>query len=113
MNPLQKKKMEIRSIIDLLDVVKQFRLFRLRQRPKTKEIKAGATQTETSLLKQYVAGECVDLLDDYDFPARTIIETREKDNSQKFNKKVLFLSCLLSLQNLKLLWNVDKQHSAS
>ena len=27
-------------------------------------IKAGATQTETSLLKQYVAGECVDLLDD-------------------------------------------------
>ena len=29
-----------------------------------------ATQTETSLLKQYVAGECVDWLDDYDFPAR-------------------------------------------
>ena len=27
-------------------------------------IKAGATQTETSLLKQYVAGERVDLLDD-------------------------------------------------
>ena len=27
-------------------------------------IKARATQTETSLLKQYVAGECVDLLDD-------------------------------------------------
>ena len=26
-------------------------------------IKAGATQTETSLLKQYVAVECVDLLD--------------------------------------------------
>ena len=38
-------------------------------------IKAGATQTETSLLKQYVAGERVDLLDDYDFPARTITET--------------------------------------
>ena len=35
-------------------------------------IKAGATQTEMSLLKQYAAGECVDLLDDYDFPARTI-----------------------------------------
>ena len=28
--------------------------------------KAGTTQTETSLLKQYVAGERVDLLDDYD-----------------------------------------------
>ena len=27
-------------------------------------IKAVATQTETWLLKQYVAGECVDLLDD-------------------------------------------------
>ena len=27
-------------------------------------IKAGATQTETSLLKQYVAGECADLLDE-------------------------------------------------
>ena len=40
-------------------------------------IKAGATQTET-LLKQYVAGERVDLLDDYDFPARTITETRQK-----------------------------------
>ena len=38
-------------------------------------IKARATQTETSLLKQYVAGEPVDLLDDYDFPARTITET--------------------------------------
>ena len=29
-------------------------------------------QTETSLLKQHAAGERVDLLDDYDFPARTI-----------------------------------------
>ena len=38
-------------------------------------IKAGATQTETSLLKQHAASERVDLLDDYDFPARTIIET--------------------------------------
>ena len=38
-------------------------------------IKAGATQTETSLLKQHAAGERVDLLDDYDFPARTITET--------------------------------------
>ena len=38
-------------------------------------MEAWATQTETSLLKQYVAGECVDLLDDYDFPARTITET--------------------------------------
>ena len=28
-------------------------------------IKAGSTQTETSLLKQYVAGERVDLLDDH------------------------------------------------
>ena len=37
--------------------------------------KAGATQTETSLLKQYVAGERVDLLDDYDFPTRSITET--------------------------------------
>ena len=36
---------------------------------------AGAIQTETSLLKQYAAGDCVDLLDDYDFPARTITET--------------------------------------
>ena len=39
-------------------------------------IKAGATQTETSLLKQFVAGERVDLLDDYDFPARTITEKK-------------------------------------
>ena len=38
-------------------------------------IKAGATQTETSLLKQYVASECVDLLDDYDFPTRTMTGT--------------------------------------
>ena len=38
-------------------------------------IKAAATQTETSLLKQHAAGERVDLLDDYDFPARTITET--------------------------------------
>ena len=37
-------------------------------------IKAGATQTETSLLKQHAAGERVDLLDGYDFPARTITE---------------------------------------
>ena len=29
----------------------------------------------TSLLYQYVAGECVDLLDDYDFSARAITET--------------------------------------
>ena len=39
-----------------------------------KWLKAGATQTETSLLKQYVAGERVELPDDYDFPARTITE---------------------------------------
>ena len=45
-------------------------------------IKAGATQSETSLLKQHVAGERVDLLDDYDFPARTIIETRRFSFSQ-------------------------------
>ena len=38
-------------------------------------IKAGATQTETSLPKKHTAGERVDLLDDYDFPARTILET--------------------------------------
>ena len=41
-------------------------------------IKAGATETEMTemlLLKQYVAGERVDFLDDYDFPARTINET--------------------------------------
>ena len=36
-------------------------------------IKAGATQSETSLFKQYDAGERVDLLD-YDFPARTVTE---------------------------------------
>ena len=41
-------------------------------------IKAGATQTETSLLKQHAAGERVDLLDDYDFPARTITETESR-----------------------------------
>ena len=28
-------------------------------------LKAGATQTETLLLKQYVVGDCVDLLDDH------------------------------------------------
>ena len=37
-------------------------------------IKAGAAQTKTSLLKQYAAGERVDLLDDYDFTARTITD---------------------------------------
>ena len=30
----------------------------------------------SSLLKQYVAGERVDLLDDYDFPARTITDAQ-------------------------------------
>ena len=35
------------------------------QKKKIGLIKAGVTQTETSLLKQYVASECVDLLDDY------------------------------------------------
>ena len=44
-------------------------------------IKAGATQTETSLPKQHAAGERVDLLDDYDFPARTITETNGGVNS--------------------------------
>ena len=42
--------------------------------PSLYQVKAGATKTETSLRRQYVAGECVDLLDDYDFPARTITE---------------------------------------
>ena len=56
-------------------------------------IKAGAIQTETSLLKQNVAGERVDLLDDYDFPARTITETgsfrsfRIIEKCTKFQKK--------------------------
>ena len=36
---------------------------------------AGATQTETSLFKQHVAGERVDLLDDHDAPVRTITGT--------------------------------------
>ena len=40
-------------------------------------IKAGATQTETSLFKQYDAGESVDLVDDYDFPARTFTDTKK------------------------------------
>ena len=44
--------------------------------------KDGATQTKTSMLKLlvYIAGERtrVDLLDDYDFPARTITETSLK-----------------------------------
>ena len=37
-------------------------------------IKAGATQSETPLFKQYDAGERVDLIDasDHNFPARTI-----------------------------------------
>ena len=39
-------------------------------------IKAGATRTETPLPKQHAAGERVDLLDDYDFPARAITENR-------------------------------------
>ena len=46
----------------------------------------GNDQTETSLLNQYAAGECVDLLDDYDFPARTITDFF-----------IFFLSSLLSL----------------
>ena len=46
-------------------------------------IKAGATRTETSLLKQFVAGERMDLLDDYEmtFPKKissfTVTSRRE------------------------------------
>ena len=39
-------------------------------------IKAGATQTETSLLKQSVAGERVDLLDDYYRPFAQLLSGR-------------------------------------
>ena len=39
--------------------------------------KGWGNPDRTSFLKQYVAGERVDLLDDYDFPARTITETRK------------------------------------
>ena len=52
-------------------------------------IKAGATQTETSLLKQYVTGERVDSLDDYDFPARTITGTERGFGSGGKKVKVL------------------------
>ena len=45
-------------------------------------IKAGATQTKTSLIKQHAAGERVDFLDDYDFPARTITETTKIKTSK-------------------------------
>ena len=40
------------------------------------DIKAGATQTETSLLNHYIAGDCVGLLDYFGLPVRTITETR-------------------------------------
>ena len=36
--------------------------------------KAAATQTKTSSLKQHSAGERVCTLDDYNVPARTLIE---------------------------------------
>ena len=58
-------------------------------------IKAGATQTETSLLKQYAAGERVDLLDDYDFPVRTITE----------RKKFFFVHYPLALRSEEWLWS--------
>ena len=59
-------------------------------------IKAGAcaTQAETSLLKQYVVGERVDLLDDYDFPARTITETIW--NVLRFEKNCKLMRCSLT-----------------
>ena len=41
-------------------------------------MKAGATQTETSLLKQYEAGESVDFLDDYCFNS-SFIENGYRD----------------------------------
>ena len=40
-------------------------------------IKAEATQTKTPLLKQHDAGERVDLLDDYNVPARSISESAD------------------------------------
>ena len=40
-----------------------------------------STKNVFTTLKQYVAGECVDLLDGYDFPARTITETEHKTSS--------------------------------
>ena len=54
-------------------------------------IKAGATQAETSLLKQYVAAERVDSLNDYDFPARTITLTERGFCSGGKKVKVLTL----------------------
>ena len=55
-------------------------------------IKAGPTQTQTSLLKQYVAGERVDLLDDYDFPARTITETGESPSNQPIRGQLFLVN---------------------
>ena len=67
--------------------------------------KAGATQTETSLLKHYDAGKCVDLLDDYDFPARTITErwTYSRKDFQTMDRTVdfpNFLHFLLSFDQM-------------
>ena len=45
------------------------------RRERERKFRSGATQTETSLLKQHAAGERVDLLDDYDFAERTITES--------------------------------------
>ena len=56
-------------------------------------IKTGETHTGTLLLKQYVAGACVDLPNNYDFPAGTIIEinvTYQRilpDNEELFAEK--------------------------
>ena len=54
-------------------------------------IKAGATKTETSLLKQHVSGEGVGLLDDYDLPARTITERCRNVFSKNMRQRWMLL----------------------
>ena len=55
----------------------------------SKSTRSPAACCFSKLLKQHAAGERVDLLDDYDFPARTISETGMHD----LHKRNVFLFC--------------------
>ena len=70
-------------------------------------IKAGATQTETSLLKQYVAGERVDLLDEVSdcWPDFSLFEERVKQESLRNKRPVCPLSDLSEINSVLLFVN--------
>ena len=68
-------------------------------------IKAGATQTETSLLKQYVAAECVDLLDGF-FWFSEFSEFSERCDQKLWSIRLSHghQFCLFLVEGLQCLW---------